>query len=168
MECKLLSHSSSALWTCKQWNQVSRCPGGAAHLIPSRGLALITRTHGGTLPVRRHLLPVHYDSLALAMCCLFVCVCAYVCARERMRLGNRKRDWERDFSETQAGSKSKINSTGRAKASRAHLFYRYSAGLWRVCATTPQLMPPPPRTLAWRLQRGKLEKSRVGLQSLQL
>lgn len=53
------------------------------HLIHSRGLALITRTHGGTLPEKRHLLPVRCDSLALAMCCLFV--------RERARLRNRKR-----------------------------------------------------------------------------
>lgn len=52
------------------------------HLIPSRGLALITGTHGGTLPVRRHLLPVHYDSLTLAMCCLFLCACVCVCEGE--------------------------------------------------------------------------------------
>lgn len=101
-------------------------------------------THAG------HVLPVR------------VCVRVYVCVRERVRLGNRKRDWERDFLETQEGSKSKINSTGRAKASRAHLFYRYSAGLWRVSATTPRLMPPP-RSLTFTVGQTWKEQSGVAV-----
>lgn len=65
-------------------------PSKVVHLIQSGGMALITKTHGGALPEKRHLLPVHCDSLALAMCCLF-----YVCERERMRDWNREQGKEK-------------------------------------------------------------------------
>lgn len=52
----------------------------AVHLIHSRGLALISGTHGGTLPEKRHLVAGHCDSLPLAMCSL--CISLSVCVRE--------------------------------------------------------------------------------------
>lgn len=159
-----LYHVSGALWhdlsrysaNLEPIAQTSlTLPRGAVHLIYSRGLALITRMHGGTLPEKRCLLPAHCDSLTLAMCCLFVCVW------ERERYWNRKQE-----TGTYRKHAQEVNQA-------EHTCFSETWQWWIVLvpATTLQLIPPPtpppppsPRPLGWCYSGVKPEKNRMGFE----